>query len=58
MGSASTVSLPNMDNGPPTEGRINFQFNQINGPGNFGALQEISPSGPPPVLQFAARFTF
>jgi len=28
------------------------------GPGNFGALQEISPSGLPRVLQFAARFTF
>jgi hypothetical protein len=28
------------------------------GPGNFGALQEISPSGFPRVLQFAARFTF
>ena len=27
-------------------------------PGNFGALQEISPSGLPRVLQFAARFTF
>jgi hypothetical protein len=28
------------------------------GPGNFGSLQEISPSGFPRVLQFAARFTF
>ena len=28
------------------------------GPGNFGALQEISPSGLPRVLQVAARFTF
>jgi hypothetical protein len=28
------------------------------GSGNFGALQEISPSGLPRVLQFAARFTF
>jgi hypothetical protein len=28
------------------------------GPGNFGALQEISPNGLPRVLQFAARFTF
>ena len=28
------------------------------GPRNFGALQEISPSGLPRVLQFAARFTF
>ena len=28
------------------------------GPGNFRALQEISPSGLPRVLQFAARFTF
>jgi hypothetical protein len=28
------------------------------GPGNFGALQEISPLSPPRVLQFSARFTF
>jgi hypothetical protein len=28
------------------------------GPGNFGALQEISPNGLPRVLQFAMRFTF
>ena len=28
------------------------------GPGNFGALQEISPDGLPRVLQFSARFTF
>ena len=28
------------------------------GPGNFGTLQEISPSGLPRVLQFSARFTF
>jgi hypothetical protein len=28
------------------------------GPGNFGALQEISPNGLPRVLQFSARFTF
>jgi hypothetical protein len=28
------------------------------GPGNFGALQEISPNGLPGVLQFSARFTF
>jgi hypothetical protein len=28
------------------------------GPSNFGALQEISPSGLPRVLQVAARFTF
>jgi hypothetical protein len=28
------------------------------GPGNFGALQEISPDGLPRVFQFSARFTF
>jgi hypothetical protein len=28
------------------------------GPGNFGTLQEISPSGLPRVLQFSARFSF
>jgi hypothetical protein len=28
------------------------------GPGNYGTLQEISPSGLPRVLQFSARFTF
>jgi len=28
------------------------------GPGNFGALQEISPNGLPRVLQFSARFSF
>jgi hypothetical protein len=28
------------------------------GPGNFGALQEISPDGLPRVLQFSLRFTF
>ena len=28
------------------------------GPGNFGALQEISPNGLPRVLQFSARFAF
>ena len=28
------------------------------GPGNFGALQEISPNGLPRVLQFSIRFTF
>jgi hypothetical protein len=28
------------------------------GPGNFGALQEISPDGLPRSLQFSARFTF
>jgi hypothetical protein len=28
------------------------------GPGNFGALQEISPNGLPRVLQFSVRFTF
>jgi hypothetical protein len=28
------------------------------GPGNFGALQEISPNGLPRVLQFSGRFTF
>jgi hypothetical protein len=28
------------------------------GPGNFGALQEISPNGLPRVLQFAVRITF
>jgi hypothetical protein len=28
------------------------------GPGNFGALQEISPNGLPRVLQFSARFNF
>jgi len=28
------------------------------GPGNFGALQEISPNGLPRVLQFSALFTF
>jgi hypothetical protein len=28
------------------------------GPGNFGAVQEISPNGLPRVLQFSARFTF
>jgi Carboxypeptidase regulatory-like domain/TonB dependent receptor len=28
------------------------------GPGNFGALQEISPNGLPRMLQFSARFTF
>ncbi|MGB6247677.1 MAG: carboxypeptidase regulatory-like domain-containing protein, partial [Terriglobales bacterium] len=28
------------------------------GPGNFGALQEISPNGLPRSLQFSARFTF
>jgi hypothetical protein len=28
------------------------------GPGNFGALQEISPNGTPRVLQFSGRFTF
>jgi hypothetical protein len=28
------------------------------GPGNFGALQEISPNGLPRVLQFSTRFTF
>jgi len=28
------------------------------GPGNFGALQEISPDGLPRALQFSARFTF
>jgi len=28
------------------------------GPGNFGALQEISPNGEPRVFQFSARFTF
>jgi hypothetical protein len=28
------------------------------GPGNFGALGEISPNGRPRVLQFSARFTF
>lgn len=28
------------------------------GPGNFGALQEISPYGTPRLLQFSARFSF
>jgi hypothetical protein len=28
------------------------------GPGNFGALQEISPNGLPRVLQFSVRFSF
>jgi len=28
------------------------------GPGNFGALQEISPNGLPRIFQFSARFTF
>jgi hypothetical protein len=28
------------------------------GPGNFGALQEISPNGLPRVFQFSARFVF
>ena len=28
------------------------------GPGNFGALQQISPNGLPRVLQFSARFSF
>jgi len=28
------------------------------GPGNFGALQEISPNGLPRVFQFSARFAF
>lgn len=28
------------------------------GPGNFGALQEISPNGTPRALQFSARFSF
>jgi len=28
------------------------------GPGNFGALQEISPNGLPRVFEFSARFTF
>jgi hypothetical protein len=28
------------------------------GPGNFGALQEISPNGLPRVLQFSVRFKF
>jgi len=28
------------------------------GPGNFGALQEISPNGLPRVLQFSARYSF
>jgi Carboxypeptidase regulatory-like domain len=28
------------------------------GPGNFGALQEISPNGLPRVVQFSVRFTF
>ena len=28
------------------------------GPGNFGALQEINPTGLPRVLQFSIRFTF
>jgi hypothetical protein len=28
------------------------------GPGNFGALQEISPNGLPRILQFSVRFTF
>lgn len=28
------------------------------GPGNFGALQEISPNGLPRVLQFSVRFAF
>ncbi len=28
------------------------------GPGNFGALQEISPNGLPRALQFSVRFTF
>ena len=28
------------------------------GPGNFGALQEISPNGLPRILQFSLRFTF
>jgi len=28
------------------------------GPGNFGAVQEISPNGLPRALQFSARFTF
>ena len=28
------------------------------GPGNFGAVQEISPNGLPRVLQFSARFSF
>ena len=28
------------------------------GPGNFGALEEISPYGTPRVLQFSGRFTF
>jgi hypothetical protein len=28
------------------------------GPGNFGALQEITPNGLPRVLQFSVRFTF
>jgi len=28
------------------------------GPGNFGALQEISPNGLPRVLQFSVRFNF
>jgi Carboxypeptidase regulatory-like domain len=31
---------------------------QNSGPGNFGALQEISPDGQPRTLQFSARFTF
>src|SRR5215467_3120127 len=28
------------------------------GPGNFGALQEISPNGEPRAFQFSARITF
>ena len=28
------------------------------GPGNFGALQEVSPNGLPRILQFSVRFTF
>jgi hypothetical protein len=28
------------------------------GPGNFGALQEVSPNGLPRVLQLSARFRF
>jgi len=28
------------------------------GPGNFGGLEEISPTGLPRVLQFSARFSF
>jgi hypothetical protein len=28
------------------------------GPGNFGALQEISPNGLPRILQFSVRFAF